>query len=269
MYLDPKTNKEKIDAALQLLLENTTTVAKFEKIRTLIKSINPNVDKHLESCSKAIKIIHRIQTGDVIELTATNLPEETKEQKKRKKALLFLISSWKNLKGEVARVEKLLKEQNAHGKVTSGDKLATFGKVAATSKGPFGLITAVAVVVVGVGAVLAYLNSASVNITIKNQGCAPLVPVVKLPVSIPGIKLPTETIPSGGQAIASVPPFTVNVDGTRNGVVVISAFKFTMEYDLRTYTNLIFDNQSLVGKNTTLNLGFSKTHELIISCGKN
>ncbi|MBI3379157.1 hypothetical protein HY029_00180 [Candidatus Gottesmanbacteria bacterium] len=268
MYLDPKTNKEKIDAAMQLLLEETTTVTKFEKIRILIKGINPKLDKTLESCSKGIKTLKRLQAGDVIELTATNLPEQTEEQKKRKKALLFLISSWKNLRAEVARVQKLFNEQAKEGKVTTQEQLATTGKLISTSKGPFGLITALAVLIVGVGAALAYLNYSAVSITIKNQGCSPITPVVELPVPIPGIKLPTETINSGGQAVASVPPFTVNVDGTRRGLVVISAFKFNMEYNFGGNTNLIFDNQSLVGKNTTINLGSSKTHELILSCSK-
>lgn len=269
MILDPKTNKEKIDAALQLLLDNNTTAAKFEKIRILIKGINPNIDKALESCSKGIKTLKRLQTGDVIELTATNLPEGTEKQKKRKKALLLLISSWKNLKGEVARVQKLLNEQNTHGKVTREEQLATFGKLATSSKGPFGLITALAVVIVGVGAAFAYLNSTIVNISIKNQGCASIYPVVKLPVPIPGIKLPTDTIPNGGQAMASVPAFTVNVDGTKKGSVFISALTFTMEYNLgRGNTDLIFDSQSLIGKSTTINLGSSKNHELILRCSK-
>lgn len=269
MYLDPKTNKEKIDAVLQLLLDDNTSVVKFEKIRILIKGINPGIDKALESCSKGIKTLNRLQAGDVIELTAANLPEETVEQKKRKKALLLLISSWKNLKSEVARVQKLLHDQNTHGKVTGGEKMATAGKIVATSKGPFGLITALAVVVVGAGAALAFLNSSIVNVTIKNQGCSSIAPIVKLPVSIPGIKLPEENIPNGGQGMASVPALTLNVDGTKNGLVVISAFKFTMEYNLgRGNTDLIFDSQSLIGKSTTINLGSSSNHELILRCGK-
>lgn len=265
MYLDPKTNKEKIDAALQLLLEDTTTVAKFEKIRILLKGINPKIDHTLETCSKGLKTLKRFQTGDIIELTATNLPEHTEKQKKRKKYLLLFISSWKNLKGEVARVEKLYKEQNADGKVTTQEHLAAAGKLVATSKGPFGLITGLAVVIVGVGGVLAFLNFSAVNITIKNQGCSPITPIVKLPVPIPGIKLPTETIPSGGTAVASVPPFAVTVDGTQKGYVVISALKFTMEYNLGS-ANLIFDDQSLIGKSTTINLGASKSHSLVIRC---
>lgn len=269
MHLDPKTNKEKIDAALQLLLDETTTAAKFEKIRTLIKGINPQIDKSLEICSKGIKTLKRLQAGDLIELTAVGLPEGTPQQKKRKKALLFLITSWKGLKSEVARVQKLLGQPGAHGKMTSQENLATFGKLAATSKGPFGLITALAVVIVGAGAVLAYLNSTIVNITIKNQGCTTIIPLVKLPVSIPGIKLPTENIPNGSQAVASVPAITINVDGTKKGSVFISALTFSMEYNLGGGgTDLIFDNQSLIGKSTTINLGSSKNHELILRCSK-
>lgn len=265
MYLDPKTNREKIDAAMQLLFEDTTTVAKFEKTRTLLKGINPKIDHTLETCSKGLKTLKRLQTGDIIELTATNLPEHTEREKKRKKYLLLFISSWKNLKGEVARVEKLYKEQNADGKTTTQEHLATAGKLAAASKGPFGLITGLAVVIAGAGAALAFLNFSAVNITIKNQGCSPITPIVRMPIQIPGIKLPTETISSGGIAVASVPPFTVTVDGTQRGSVVLSALKFTMEYNLGS-ADLIFDGQSLVGKSTTINLGASKNHELILSC---
>lgn len=265
MYLDPKTNKEKIDAALQLLLDDTTTFAKFEKIRTLIKGINPKIDQSLEICSKGIKTLKRLQTGDIIELTAAGLPEGSPEQKKRKKALLFFISSWKGLKGEVARVQKLYAENSADGEVTKQEHIATAGKLAAASKGPFGLITGLAVIIAGAGAALAFLNFSAVNITIKNQGCSPITPIVKLPVPIPGVKLPTETISSGGTAVASVPPFTVTVDGTQRGSVVLSALKFTMEYNLGS-ADLIFDGQSLVGKSTTINLGSSKNHELILRC---
>ncbi len=262
-----KIQKEKIDAALQLLLEETTTFAKFEKIRILIKGVNPQIDLALEKCSGGLKTLKRIQAGDIIELTAANLPEHTPEHKKRKKALLLFITSWKNLKSEVERVKKLYQEQNADGKVTSQEQLATAGKLMGTAKGPFGLITALAVAVVGVGGVLAFLNFSAVDITIKNRGCSPITPVVRLPVSIPGIKLPTETIPSGGQAEASVPPFTVTVDGTKKGSVVISALKFTMEYHLGGANNdLIFDSQSLIGKSTTIDLSSSKNHELIVSC---
>lgn len=258
--------KEKIDAALQLLLEETTTFTKFEKIRILIKGINPQIDKTLSTCSDVVKKIKKIQKGEIIELSLGALPENTEEQKKRKKYLLLFLFSWKDLRGEVAKVQKLYQQQSSDGKMTAQEHLASASKLTATAKGPFGLITALAVVIVGTGAAFAYLNSTAVNITIKNQGCSPIIPVVKLPVSIPGIKLPTETIPSGGQAVASVPSFTVTVDGTKKGSVVISAFKFTMEYHLGGSNNLIFDGQSLVGKSTTIDLSSSKNHELIINC---
>lgn len=267
MHFPHKNQKEKIDAALQLLLEETTTFAKFEKIRILIKGINPKIDKTLASCSDIVKKLKKIQKSEILELSIGALPEHTEEQKKRKKYLLLFIFSWKDLRVEVARVQRFYQQHMASGKMTTQDYLASASKLTATAKGPFGLITALAVVIVGVGGVLAYLNSTAVNITIKNQGCSPITPVVKLPVSIPGIKLLTEIIPSGGYALVSVPAFTVNVDGTKKGSVVISAFKFTMEYRLGGSNNdLIFDSQSLIGKNTTIDLFSSKNHTLIISC---
>ncbi len=257
--------REKINAAYELLMEKNTTFEKFEKVRILLKGVNPSIDKALASCSNEIKKLKKIQKGEVIELSVEILPEGTPEEKKKKKALLLLLSYWKNLRSEVKRVRQLYESEQSD-KNTSNQKVNTIGKIVAKAKGPLGLVTVVAV---GIVAVAAYLNSSAITIIIKNRGCSSLIPVVKLPVSIPGVELPTSSIPDNGQAIAKLPPLIVTVDGTTTGLVKITAFKFTMEYYLPSKnTEFLFDSQKLVGKRTTINLGQQKEHELIVQCPK-
>lgn len=265
MHITAQDHKARLEAAYSLLIEDKTTIGKFEKIRTLVKGINPHIDKTLTSASDAIKKVKTLQSGEIIDLAAIGLPEETEEQKKRKKALLLFLNYWKDLQSEVKRAKSMYESANADGKITTKEHIQTAGKLASTSKGPFGLITALAVGIVAVGGAFAYLNTQSVTITIKNQGCSSLDPTVKLPVSIPGVKLPTESIPNGGQSTATLPPLTVNVDGSTNGMIKFTMFGLSMNYELSGAT-LLFDSQSLVGKQTTINLGTTKEHELIIRC---
>lgn len=144
--MDPLETKKRIFAAHKLINEKTTTKQKFESIKTLIKGINPRIDKLLEGSSKALYDLEKLQKGELIELTAEHLPENTEEEKKRKKALLWFIRNWKSLKSEVERVKKEFElaqvKQDLKQQVTSGVKIIAF------AKGPFGLITALAVIAV-------------------------------------------------------------------------------------------------------------------------
>ena len=210
-------HKAKLDAAFTLLTQETTTFEKFDHIRSLIKGIHPDIDKHLATCSDAIKQLKKVQKGDIISLSAEALSEDTQEQKKRKKALLFFISCWKDLNAEVKRIQDLYNQQQAEGKTSQNHHVSTLGKVFTFAKGPLGLITLAALGIVGASL---YIKSSFVTITIKNSGCSPITPIVKLPVSIPGIKLPTNTIADGGQDTASVPPLSVIVDGTKTSKMI-------------------------------------------------
>jgi hypothetical protein len=239
-----------------------TTFGKFEKVRTLIKGINPKVDIALAEAAGVISKLKKIQKGEVITLAAEGLPEDTPQKKKRKKALLLFLARWKTLKAEVKRVREIHQ--------SDGTKLEKTSQVAHGARGPWGLLTALAVGVVAVGGVLAYLNSAAVSVMIENNGCAPITPVIDAPVSIPGISLPSSTIDDGGQAEAKLPPLTVAVDGSRRNLITLSTLGLTMNYELGGEgINLVFDGESLLGKQTTINLGESKTHDLVIYCGNN
>ena len=137
-------HREKVAAALKLLREDSTTFDKFESVRVLIKGLSPKVDKSLSSASSAISTLKKLQGGEVIELAAGNLPAETEKGKKRKKALLLFIKFWKELKGEVERVRAEIdwaKGQSAN------QQAASFAKIAAYAKGPFGIVTLIALVI--------------------------------------------------------------------------------------------------------------------------
>lgn len=137
---------DKVTSAQRLLLDGTTTLEKFESVRTILKGVNPALDKKLQACSSAIARIQNLKKGEVIDLSAVALPETTEEEKKRKKAILFFIRTWKDLKNEVARVQNELRAKS------QGQGVAEIGtKISAKSKGPFGVITLAAVAIVGVG----------------------------------------------------------------------------------------------------------------------
>lgn len=134
--------KEKVLAAYRLLEEDSTTKEKFESITTLLKGINPKIDQALARVSKAGGDLEKIEKGEVIELTLENIPAESEEEKKRKKRLLLFIRFWKDLKSEVERVKLELERGNQTGK-------QDMGKITAFAKGPFGIFTILAVIVVG------------------------------------------------------------------------------------------------------------------------
>jgi hypothetical protein len=130
----------KFEAALKLLKAESTTKEKFESIRILLKDLNPKTDKLLSSISQTISKIENLEKGDLIQLSADNLPESSEEEKRRKKAILLLIKYWKGLEDEVARVKNELSSNQ--GNVQKTGRLIRF------VKGPFGIVTILAVVIV-------------------------------------------------------------------------------------------------------------------------
>lgn len=141
VMIDRSSSKEKVLAAYKLLQEDSTTKEKFESITTLLKGINPKIDQALARVSKAGGDLEKIEKGEVIELTLENIPAESEEEKKRKKRLLLFIRFWKDLKSEVERVKLELERGNQTGK-------QDMGKITAFAKGPFGIITVLAIIIV-------------------------------------------------------------------------------------------------------------------------
>src|SRR3989344_7122304 len=133
--MDPLDTKKRIFAAHKLLTEKTTSKEKIELVRSLIKGLNPRVDKLLENFLKAFSDLEKFHKDEIIELTAEYLPENTEEEKKRKKAFLWFIRNWKSLHSEIDRIKK---ELEIKSKSTDQD-IAKMWKIASALKGPFGL----------------------------------------------------------------------------------------------------------------------------------
>ncbi len=148
--MDAKDYQEKIKEAYTLLAENSTTLEKFESIRSLIKGINPKIDNLLAKYSKALSDYEKLQEGKVIELAIDYLPQNTEKEKQRKKRLLLLIRSWNDLKSEVERAKTEF-ENNKNQTQTE-----SFSKLLLKAKGPLGIITIAAVILVGA---FVFLNS--------------------------------------------------------------------------------------------------------------
>lgn len=259
--MNEKELLKKIRSLEDLLSSSSTTSEKFDSVRTFAKGIDKRIDKQTEKISTLLKGVEQLQEKKIIELSVESLPEKTKKQKRRKKALLLLLSRWKLLEQEVRRVKtEIVNIQTAQ---TKADKLASGSKIVAFAKGPFGIITLIAAVIVGG---LLYLNSKSVEVIIKNEGCRTIMPAISKNINLPGLKLPTNPIPSGGQSTAVVPPLKVSVDGTQNPIVVKAygaSFQFQLPGD---GIQVSFDSKPLIGNQTEINLASPKVHEVIVSC---
>lgn len=143
--MDFQDTKIRIEAAYKLLHENTTTLEKFNSIRNLIKGVSPKVDSLLDATGKEFETIEKLKKGEIIDLTLENYPAETEEEKERKKKVLAFIRYWKELKSEVERIHTELHhedEQNIKTNTESISKIVTF------AKGPLGIITIVAAIIV-------------------------------------------------------------------------------------------------------------------------
>lgn len=253
--MDPHLIQDRIRAADRLLQAENTTLGQIESVRTLLKGINPKVDTLLASCTKSLSKIDKLQSGDIIALSAEAIPELTEDQKRKKKVLLLFLSSWKQLKSEVRRVEKELA-----GSKTAAQKTTSIGRIIGLAKGPLGLVTLIAV-----GLVL--LNSASVKINITNDRCEPITPVSSIPIRIPGLSLPKDTIAAGETAIAVIPRLTLTVDGTDRQTIRLSGYGLNFQFHLGGQgIDVVFDGTSLLGKQTTIRLGDQPEHQVTIRC---
>ncbi|MBI2327875.1 hypothetical protein HYU92_06165 [Candidatus Curtissbacteria bacterium] len=203
--MTPSDSKERFLAAGRLLTQESTTIEKFEEIRKLIRGINPRVDRLLELCSDALSKIEKLKKGEVIELAAEQLPEKTEKEKRRKKAILFFARSWKELQSEVERVRSELADRNK--KKSSQEQMASFGKIAASARGPFGIITLGAVIVAGI---LIYLGNNQNQIQTQIPVNTPIVrstPTVSptptlIPSTSPTLKKKIKVITYEGRRIA-------------------------------------------------------------------
>ncbi len=154
----PEDTHKRIMSAYELLQSGSISIDTFEHIRTILKGLHPGIDKKLEACSKALGKIEKIGSGDLITLSTESLPEGTEEQKKRKKALIFFITSIKDLRSEINRINKEFTNAEKSGN-TQQSGLKSWGRIIAFGKGPFGIVTLIALVVIGVLLLIGNHNS--------------------------------------------------------------------------------------------------------------
>lgn len=250
--------KKRLLAAQALLLEPSSSLDKFGSVKTLIKGIRPELDEFLDRCDKDLSTVQKILGRDVLSLSTENLPENTEEQKKRKKAVLFFWKTWNSLKGEVERVQA---EMNSANSAQDGVvKSSHWGRIFNFAKGPFGIVTIAAV------AIVTTTSATSVQITIHNQGCATMVPSSSMPFPLPGISFPKDPIPSGGSGAASIPGLPITIDGSKSGKLSISSLKLNMDFELGDISDMTFDDVHLLGKTTHINLSEKKQHDLVFIC---
>lgn len=170
--MDVQDTKMRILAAYELLTEEKTTRKKFESIRTLIKGIHPKTDAILDRVSKNMTDFGKFQEGEIIELSVEKLSENTDQEKRRKKALLLFIRSWKDLQNEVNRMRTELTTQQKEN-VSKGEQSRSVGRIVTAAKGPFGIITVAAIVIIGVSILFtagSKQQAAPVNKTVESEG---------------------------------------------------------------------------------------------------
>lgn len=137
-------SRKRLEEASNLLVGKTTSAEKLESLNIILKGLNPKLDQALKHCAENFSKVEKLQSGDVISLTAESLPENSEEEKRRKKAILALIRSWEDLKSEVERVKSELDSSDS-----LNQQAQSAGRIMHFAKGPFGLITAAAVLIVG------------------------------------------------------------------------------------------------------------------------
>lgn len=142
-------------------------------------------------------------------------------------------------------------------------------------KGGAGLGTAAAAIgvtaVAGVGLLLAAVNFLTVDVVIRNEGCAPiplaagLPPGVGVVLGVAGVDIP-DVIPTDDEEVATVPPVTVGISMSADGIVSLSAAGQTANLQVPAAVQVEFNGQSLAGQSLSVDLGSQSSHLLVVRC---
>jgi hypothetical protein len=254
-HMEYKSLDKRLQAAYAILHAQTIDKASFDSLKTLLSGISPKVDRLLTGADKAFRNVDHMQKGDAIYLTLEAWPETSPEQKKRKKAFLLFFKWWNDLKNEVARIEKELDKSQKAG----NGQGAGWGHIFATAKGPLGILTLIAA-----GVVL--LKASEVTIRVQNQGCAALVPPTRMAIHSPGLKLPSESIISGEEAVVKIPPLSFTVDATQGSSAHVTIAGMSYSFPMGRSAVVTFDGKTINNAKTDIALGSQKEHVLRISC---
>lgn len=142
----------RLEEAIKLITKDTTSLEKFYSIKKIIQGLDKKTDRTLEECSRIASRLEKLNQGKVVDIVFEYLPENTKEDKERKKLLLLFLKYYRELKSEVIRLKNEYQnlQKNAKEKNLS-ESSESFSRILLKAKGPFGLITlAVAIILAGV-----------------------------------------------------------------------------------------------------------------------
>lgn len=147
--MDLRETRKRLIAAHEILESSTVGRKEFEALRRLLAGINADVDRRLESVSKAWRKVDQVKKGEVVDLSAEALPEQTEEERKRKKALLLFLRRWRGLRGVVKKVQAEI-ERGEQGKTRAPkEQVKGLGKSLFLAKSAFAALGALAVAIVG------------------------------------------------------------------------------------------------------------------------
>jgi hypothetical protein len=248
-----KDFKKNVAAFKDLFSGSSTTFERLRAVSGALSGFNPRLDAVLKEYDKHIDILEHALNGEVIQLSAKTLPESTDEEKKRKAAILFFIKVSKDLEVEIDRVAQEIESS------PQNQPMSLWKKIFGGAKGPLGLVT-----VIAVGAVL--LHTTSATIEIKNEGCGALEPQVSIPIPLPGLSLPKEPILPGSSGIAVVPQLPLSVDGSDSKNLVMSSLGLSITFSVGNADEIYFDDVSLIGKQSKIDLSSTGTHVLRLVC---
>lgn len=256
--MDSKIVQKRILAAQDILQRRSIDAATILSLQTLLSGINPRLDRALSAAAAAAKKVDHLQKGDAIVLAIEAIPDVSPEDKKRKKAILFFLKFWKDLQSEVARVQKEIDSGQADHSFQG--RVGMLGNIFGAAKGPFGLITIAAIVVVG-------LKMSETSVVIRNDGCQALVPPTRVTIHIPGLVIPGQPILSGAETVATLPHLPIRADLTYPGNIGIAVagvpYNFSGDFSGMQF---IFDGKELNNATTDLHLENNKKHSLIVKC---
>lgn len=205
--------RQRLEAAASFLGQTSVDLSTLKSLQTLVKGIHPKLDGILLVLVNSLDSWQKLGNGQIIDISAQYLPEETEPEKKRKKAVLFFLRNWNELKSEVGRVRSRL-TQNSNP--TAQNQIGSWAKITARAKGPLGLITLLAVV-----AVLGYLV---VNHQTAKNPVPELKPVTKTSIKVlvfNGHQIPLSNLYIGTGSDCSAPHYhaldhlaALSVDGS-------------------------------------------------------
>lgn len=254
MKLKPNEIKERVQAAMVILNEGSTSLEKVQSAVGLLKGVNKKLDMMLVVCEKSCAQIELAKEGAVIELATELMPADTEEEKKRKKLILVFIRTWTDLRNEVSRIQADLEA----GK--SPEDSSFWLSALSAAKGPLAVVTLVAI---GIGV----MSQTSVDVVIQNEGCSTIYGT-GVPISIPGLVIPSAPIAAGQSATMTIPPLTLTVDGTSGTGLKLSSLVFSFTFGFsKAVTDIQLNDKSLLGRVSTVELGSSESHTLRLICG--